>query len=70
MRFVFFFLAVTGAAILWPFYAHSLSLMLDRVHIVFIESPALDHFRYDNGVLAVDQKNLYLMTPEFVGHAR
>jgi hypothetical protein len=67
LRYVFYCVfAAGGFAILWLFAARWVSLTVDRFHTVLLESPALDHFRYDNGVLELGSTRLYLMTPEFV----
>jgi hypothetical protein len=69
-RFSFYcVLAGGGVVILWLFAARWVSLTVDHLHTVLIESPALDHFRHDNGVLELGSTRLYTMPPSLCGRA-
>jgi hypothetical protein len=54
-------LGTGGLLFVWLFGARPFSLLVDRFHTVLIESPPLDHVRYDRGVLELGRMGLYAM---------
>ncbi len=66
MRYMLFALvAACGLVVLWLFTARSLSLLLDRIHRITLESQSPDHFVFDNGELIFDAYRLSLMSLDY-----
>ncbi len=57
-------LLLSGLTIVWLLSARSLSLLLDHLHTALVETPKLDHFRFEGGVLELGPVRLYPLSPE------
>lgn len=66
MRYILFALvAACGLVVLWLFATRSISLLLDRIHTVTVESQSPDHFVFDNADLTFGAYRLSLMSLDY-----